>query len=114
MVLQNWAALSWHGGVRIPDLSAFDRVTLCTRNSLYEIVVVTPDTGEVLIRGGRFFPAFAPAHIAGCSLGGSFLKLYSVHPGFCLEVVPDNGPVIVTTQVRALTVAACAASPAVM
>lgn len=104
MVLENWSAITWSDGVRIPDLCAFDRLTLCTRNSLYEIVVLTPGTCEVLIRGGRFFPAFARAHVSGCSLGGSFLKLHSVHPGFCMEVVPHGGPAVVTTRVRTLAV----------
>lgn len=114
MVLQNWSALTWSGGVCIPDLSAFDRLTLCTRNSLYEIVVLTPATCEVIIRGGRFFPTFARVHVAGCSLGGSFLKLHSVHPGFCVEVMPATGPAIVTTRVRSLVVSPCAGAQSVM
>jgi hypothetical protein len=113
-LLKNWAALSWDDGVRISDLDAFDRVKVWTRNSLYEIVVLTPSTCEVLIRGGRFFPTLTRAHVAGCSLGGSFLKLYSVHPGFCLEIVPDTGPVIVTTRVHAFAVSALPAARTVM
>ena len=114
IVLENWAALRWSDGVRIPDLSVFDRLTLCTRNSLYEIVILMPATCEVLIRGGRFFPAFTRAHVAGCSLGGSFLKLHSVHSGFCVEVLPEEGPAIVTTRVRTLVVQSSAVEERVM
>jgi hypothetical protein len=108
-LLQHWSAQSWSDGVRIPDLSAFDRLILHTRNSVYQIIVVAPAACEVLIEGGAFFPAFVRARISGSSLRGSFLKLHSVHRGFCLEVVPQGGAVIITTRVRALTVSPAAA-----
>ena len=56
-----------------------------TANSLYEVIVLSPAAGNILVRGGAFFPVFMPARLAGSSLGGSFLKLRSVHVGFRLE-----------------------------
>ena len=61
--------------------------------------MMRPATGEVLVRGGHFFPEHARAELAGCSLGGSFLKVRSIHPGFLMELVRD-GQRIVTTRVR--------------
>ena len=53
----------------------------------------------MLVRGGYFFPEHTRAELAGCSLGGSFLKVKSIHPGFLMELVRD-GQRIVTTRVR--------------
>jgi hypothetical protein len=53
-------------------------------------------TGDVLVRGGRFFPETAPATLAGCSLGGSFLKVRAIAPGFSMELLRDNQPIITT------------------
>jgi hypothetical protein len=45
-----------------------------------------------------------PARLAGSSLGGSFLKLRSVHLGFRLELSTDRGFVI-TSPVRSVALA---------
>jgi len=97
-LLSSWNSYSWKEGVCLDRLAALDRVTVLTRNSLYEIVVVGPGTGEVLVRGGAFFPEFTSARLAGCTLGGSFLKLRSIHTGFHMEFSLTSG-VIVTSPV---------------
>ena len=51
------------------------------------------------MRGGRFFPEHTRAHLAGCSMGGSFLKVRAIHPGFLMEFMHD-GQRIVTTRVK--------------
>ena len=86
----------WRNGVLITELATHDRVIVRTRNSLSEIIVTVPHTAEVMVRGGAFFPEFKPARVAGSSLGGSFLKLHGVYPGFQLEIVPDGQPVLTT------------------
>jgi hypothetical protein len=70
-----------------------------TLNSTYELVVVTPGNAEVAVRGGAFFPSFARVHVAGSSLGGSFLKLHSIHVGFRMELV-SAAQSIVTSPVQ--------------
>ena len=77
---------------------------MTTANSTYEIILVEPERAEVLVRGGAFFPVFTPARLAGSSLGGSFLKLRSVHVGFRLELGTDRG-FIITSPVRTVTIA---------
>jgi hypothetical protein len=84
-VLSTWHAHDWHDGVSVGQLNALDRVTVHTRHSVYEIIVSSPATGDVLVRGGEFFPDFTPARLAGCTLGGSFLKVRSIHIGFRVE-----------------------------
>ncbi|MGQ0733176.1 MAG: hypothetical protein ACT4QD_05905, partial [Acidobacteriota bacterium] len=59
---------------------------------------------------GQFFPEWREAHLAGCSLGGSFLKLRGVYEGFCLEI-HAGGEVIVTSPVRKLTLTSLDEAP---
>jgi hypothetical protein len=103
-LLSSWSAHDWCGGVRVDDLSALERLVVKTANSTYEIVLVAPERAEVLVRGGAFFPVFARARLAGSSLGGSFLKLRSVHVGFRLEFATERG-FIITSPVSGVTVA---------
>jgi hypothetical protein len=100
-VLSAWSAHDWRGGVRVDDLLALQRLLVKTENSTYEIVLLSPDTAHILVRGGAFFPVFAPARLAGSSLGGSFLKLRSVHVGFRLELSTERG-FIITSPVRSI------------
>jgi hypothetical protein len=103
-VLSSWSAHDWRGGVHVDDLTALERLIVRTANSVYEIVLIAPASANVLVRGGAFFPVFTPARLAGSSLGGSFLKLRSVHVGFRLELGTDQG-FIITSPVRSVTVA---------
>jgi hypothetical protein len=102
-ILDRWAQHDWRDGMHIGDLLPLDRLTVRTKNSTYEIVVVTPEHADVAVRGGAFFPTFARAHIAGSSLGGSFLKLHSIHIGFRMELVFDTRS-IVTSPVQAIAI----------
>jgi hypothetical protein len=92
--LDRWAAHDWRDGLRITDLLPLDRVMVRTLNSTYEIVVMTPVTADIAVQGGAFFPSLTRARLAGSSLGGSFLKLHSIHVGFRLEIVADAQPII--------------------
>jgi hypothetical protein len=103
-LLSSWSAHDWRGGVRVDELAALERLIVTTANSTYEIVLVAPATANVLVRGGAFFPVFTPARLAGSSLGGSFLKLRSVHVGFRLELGTERG-FIITSPVRTVTIA---------
>jgi hypothetical protein len=109
-VLNAWSAHDWSGGVHVEELAALDRLIVRTENSTYEIVVLSPSCGSVLVRGGAFFPVLMPARLAGSSLGGSFLKLRSVYVGFRLELSTDRG-FIITSPVRAVEVAPAVGDP---
>jgi len=103
-VLSSWSAHDWRGGVTLDELAVLERLIVTTVNSTYDIILVAPATANVLVRGGAFFPVFTPARLAGSSLGGSFLKLRSVHVGFRLELGTDSG-VIITSAVRSVVIA---------
>lgn len=102
-LLSTWSAHDWRDGLNLGELSALDRITARTYYSTYEIVVVSPTSGDVLVRGGQFFPEFTPARLAGASLGTSLLKMRSMHVGFRVEFALDDR-VIITSPVRTLAV----------
>jgi hypothetical protein len=91
----------WAEGVQIDALQDLERLTVRTRNSTYEIMVLRHTTGEVLVRGGQFFPEYTLARLAGTSLGGNVLKRHGVYVGFGMAL-QHNGQIILTTRVRSL------------
>jgi len=103
-LLDRWAAHDWQDGLRVTDLLPLDRVIVRTLNSTYEIVIMTPATADVAVRGGAFFASLTRARLAGSSLGGSFLKLHSIHVGFRMEIVADAQPII-TSPVQTIEIA---------
>jgi hypothetical protein len=103
-VLRAWQEHPWTGGISVDQLSPLDRLIVNTRHSVYEVVATAANSPEVLVRGGSFFPEFTSVRLSGCSLGGSFLKLRSVHVGFCMEFALDKR-VIVTSPVRSISLA---------
>ena len=84
--LDRWSNREWMNGVQIDELKEFDTLSIQTKNHKYEITIINPDTAEVLVRGGEFFPERTAARILGASMGGSFLKLRGIYLGFKLEL----------------------------
>jgi hypothetical protein len=101
--LEAWSASLWSDGLQLNDLHALETLEVRTKNTVYEITLMDPRSGEVLVRGGKFFPVYTRVHLAGASLSGSFLKLLGVYVGFSIEFHTDDGP-IVTTRVRHIIV----------
>jgi len=112
-VLSTWNQHEWRDGVHVDQFSALDRLTVLTLNSTYEIIITSTTSGEVLVRGGEFFPEFTPVRLAGSTLGGSFLKLRSIHVGFRIEFSVGKG-VIITSPVRSISVEPSARATEVM
>ena len=103
-LLDQWTAHDWRDGLHLADLFPLDRLIVRTLNSTYEIVVMTPGTADIAVRGGPFFASLTRARLAGCSLGGSFLKLHAIHVGFRMEIVADSQPIITSpVQTIAMT-----------
>ena len=103
-LLDTWSSHSWSEGVQLETMQDMETLAIRTENSTYEITVICGQTGDILIRGGRFFPEFTAARLAGSSLGGSFLKLRGIYVGFSLEVHFENR-LIITSRVRTIAVA---------
>ena len=103
-VLDNWANAEWTDGCQVDAAPVFQTLTVVTQNSLYQLVVLDPSRGIVRLRGGQFFPEWREAQLAGCSLGGSFLKMRGIYAGFCMEFHVD-GETVITSRVLRLTLA---------
>ena len=99
--LSTWSRHEWTDGVQLETMPALTTLVVRTRNSTYEITVVSPHTADVLVRGGAFFPAATRTCVAGSSLGGSFLKRRGIYVGFQMEL-HDGQRTIITTRVRSI------------
>jgi hypothetical protein len=100
--LEAWSRFPWTEGLQVPDLYPLAALEIRTKNTMYEITITDPPSGEVLVRGGKFFPVYTRARLAGASLSGSFLKLLGIYVGFSMELHTEEGA-IVTTRVRGIT-----------
>ena len=84
--LATWSSRDWTDGLQLETLPDLERRAVRTRNSTYEITVLSPRTGDILVRGGQFFPEPKRARLAGSPLGGSFLKRHGLYVGFQMEL----------------------------
>ena len=98
----------WSEGIHINACSPLDRLVVETRNSVYEIVVVSPLDGGVLVRGGRVFPDFRKAQLVGATAGGHTVKLFGVYVGLCVEFFVDRHTVTTSPVAAVYRAAACA------
>ena len=106
-LLSAWQAHGWHDGIALDRLAPLDRLLVRTRHSVYDIIVSSPSSGDVLVRGGEYFPSFAPARLAGSTLGGSFVKVRALHVGFRLEFTV-GAQFVLTSAVQSIEVIAAA------
>ena len=101
--LDTWASLKWTDGLQVDRLRELDELSVRTRNNVYRIVAIVPQSGEVMVQGGRFFPELTRARLAGCSLGGALLKQGGLYLGFRMEI--QRGlETIVTSDVRSIEI----------
>jgi hypothetical protein len=100
--LDVWLALDWSHSIHLGTLEEFQQVQVCTLNTLYELIVIN-HRGDVRVRGGRYFPEWTAARLAGCTAGGSFLKRLTINLGLQMEFEVDCRRII-TSPVRTITV----------
>src|SRR5262245_24215727 len=79
-----------------------ERIVVKTQSSVYELVVLCSKTGDVVVRGGRFFPEFRCARVAGSVFGGSAVKLRHISVGLHLEL-HVNGRPFVTSRIEGIS-----------
>ena len=103
--LDTWSGLAWSDGLQLTTLHPLETLEVRTKNTTYEITVMDPKNGDVLVRGGKFFPVYTRVRLAGASLAGSFLKLLGIYVGFCMEIHTEDGAII-TTRVREIAILA--------
>ena len=102
-ILDNWSKDPWTNGVQVDRMEDMEKLVIQTRNSLYEIIIIDGRSGEILVRGGRFFSELTPARLAGATLGGSFCKMRGIYTGFRMEI-NASGQRTVTTPVESIRI----------
>jgi hypothetical protein len=99
--LANWTAREWTDGIQIDQVDELQNLIVETQNSTYRITVICGRSGDIMVRGGQFFPEMTPAHLSGASMRGSFLKLRGIYIGFCMEFLHGSN-CVVTSPVRSI------------
>ena len=90
--------------IRLESCSPLDWIVVKTRQNVYDIIVLSGESGEVLVRGGGFFPEFRRARIGGSIFGGSAVMLKSICVGLYLELHVGRKS-IVTSRIQSLSTA---------
>ena len=100
-ILDKWTEDPWSNGVQIDRMEDMEQLVVQTRNSLYEITIIEGRSGEIMVRGGKFFPELTPARLSGATLGGCFCKMRGIYVGFRMEI-NENGQRTVTSPVKSI------------
>jgi hypothetical protein len=104
-ILTTWSEREWQraDGVQIDRLEHMQRIVLRTYQHAYEIFVRCGTSGDVVVRGGRFFQDFTEARLVGSSLGGGILKQFGVYVGLRVEFSVD-GETILTAPIFSIAI----------
>jgi hypothetical protein len=96
----------WHSNpknaVSLCDCDPFETCVVVTSRNVYDLVVLPGRGGEVLVRGGHYFPEFRHAILVGSTGGGSALKLNRIEVGLRMELRLDD-KTVTTSQVQSLS-----------
>jgi len=90
-------------GLTLTTLSPCDVVHVTTHNSHYELFMLDPAAGKVLIRGGSQFKDPEEASVIGSTFGGCMLKMSWLGVGLRMEI-NAGGRRVVTSPVQSLIV----------
>jgi hypothetical protein len=85
-------------GIQVNELAEHDVLSIMTVNNTYEMTVIHPETAQVMVRGGHYFPSDTLAQVSGSSLNSS-IKLHGIYVGYAIEF-SVNGRRIKTSAVR--------------
>jgi len=99
-LLDRWSEAEWDNGVQIDRLKDLQTLKVGTKNSVYEITIISADEAMVLVRGGAFFPELTPVRLSGSTLGGSFLKMKGVYLGLRMEFNRGGMRIVTTSPVQ--------------
>jgi len=102
-VLDAWSGSEWDNGLQIDRMGELTTVAVRTARSVYEITILNGHTGDVLVRGGGFFPERTPVQLTGSTFGGSILKRRGIYVGMRLEFVPQPAELVSQTVYDART-----------
>jgi hypothetical protein len=90
--------------LELRSLPVGTKIVAKTKNSVYNMQLVDPKTGQIKIQGGKRWPKEANAYLHGYSLGGSMLFCKSVSIDVFLEIAEEGKRTVRTTAVEELTI----------
>lgn len=90
-------------GVALQSLAAGTRLTVNTRNTRYQVVVLDPVTRQVTVSGGLTLRKGIQGRLEGATAGGSVLRLGWIGVGLRMELSADDRR-ITTSAVRTVTI----------
>jgi hypothetical protein len=99
VVLERSAVHASSEALHLKSCAPSETILVHTRCSVYELIVVRGDRGEVLVRGGKMLPEFRRATFMGSSAGGTALKPNTIDVGLRMEF-NFGGEIMVTSVVR--------------
>ena len=88
--------------IHIPSCAASETIVVRTGASVYELIVLRGDCGEVLVRGGKRFAEFCPVLFVGSVRNGGPVARHTIDIGLCMKFYVEN-LVIVTSPVQSLS-----------
>ena len=88
--------------LRLGACAELDWITVRTLRSVYDVIVLSGDTGAVMIRGGDLLPEFCRATITGSLFHAVAIKPGEIAVGLKLEFVVD-GRSIITSPVQEIS-----------
>src|SRR5262245_28916838 len=89
-------------GIQVNELAQGDVLSIATANSIYQVTVIDPETAQVRVRGGNYFPNDTIAHVSGSS-SDSAVKPYGIYVGYNVEF-SVNARRVRTSRVRDIRV----------
>ena len=88
--------------IDIASCEAAETVVVKTRSSVYELVVLRGNCGDVLVRGSSRFKRFCPALFVGSIRNDGALERHTIAIGLRMKFYVDN-LVIITSPVESLS-----------
>ena len=102
ITLDSWTDFAWaQRGLQLAALQPLQVLRVRTRNTTYDLAPAGDNPGDVLVRGGKFFPDWTRVQLAGASLGRGCLKRHGIYAGFRMEFY-SAGQRVVTSAVQSI------------
>jgi hypothetical protein len=88
--------------IHIDSCAASETIVVRTHSSVYELIVLRAECGEVLVRGGSHFTEFCRVLFVGSTADGSAVERLRIDIGLRMKFCVGDR-VIVTSAVRSLS-----------
>ena len=97
--------------IHIDSCAELETIVVKTRSSVYELVVLRGDRGDVLLRGGRHFTEFRRVLFLGSTAQGGSLESRTLDIGLRMRFIAADGFFISSAVESLFRRLASAASP---